>query len=100
MSPLPPPAPAAAERLPGETDANRSGARIAVNGVIASMASWIVLQLFGIELDMSNPAVVAAVGAGYGVFYRASRAISKKFPILGYILFADNSDPVFAGDPD
>lgn len=87
---------AAARALPGDTDANRSGARITMNMLIASMLAWVVYRAFGIKVDASDPAFVLLAPVVAGIFYRASRVLSAWKPALGWILFGDGDQPSFS----
>lgn len=77
---------------------NVATVRTTVNSTALLILASVGSHLFGWNVDLSDPVVVAALAVVTPIFYRASRWACDKWPTLGYILFGKSATPEYATD--
>jgi hypothetical protein len=75
-------------------DVQTATKRTTVNAAITGVIVTSIVRVLDIELDENSVMVLGIViGAATGVVYRTSRAITAKWPKLGYVLFGSGKEP-------
>ena len=69
--------------------------RTGVNATVLTAIGWVATNVFNFDLDLSDPVVIAAVAFAMPVFYRVSRELSDRFPIVGRVLFGITAAPSY-----
>ena len=80
---------------PVNISTKRTGVNVAVLGYVAVVVGWATKGR--VVLDLDSPIMLvapAAVGVIVGIGYRLSRALTTKFPTLGWVLFGSGKEPV------
>ena len=75
---------------------NISTKRTAVNITVVGYVIFIINKLFGWNLSLSDDTMMIlmpVIGIVFGIGYRLSRALTTKFPALGYVLFGSGQEP-------
>jgi hypothetical protein len=74
-------------------DLNIATTRTAVNSGALAFVVYLVQRFTDIEIDVTDPVVLAVAPFAIGLFYRLSRLITKKYPALVKVLFGYGEDP-------
>ena len=76
-------------------NADTATVRTGVNATALGVISYIVTNIFGWTIDVSDPGFIAAVAIGVPIFYRLTTVLTEKWPPLGYIFFGVRNPPVY-----
>lgn len=72
---------------------NTGTVRTGVNATALAVVGWVASNVFGFSLDLADPIVILVVAGAVPIFYRASRELGDRFPIIGRVLFGINTAP-------
>jgi len=79
------------------TPKNISTKRTTVNATVVGYIIYAINRLFGWHLDLNDAdmlIVIPVLGVVLGIGYRLSRAITDKWPQLGWVLFGSAKEPL------
>lgn len=74
---------------------NTGTVRTGVNATVLAVIGWVASNVFGFTLDLADPITIAVVAGAVPIFYRASRELADRFPVIGRILFGINDTPIY-----
>jgi hypothetical protein len=75
------------------SDAAVATTRTGVNSTALAVIGWVLTNVFGWTIDVSDPTFIAVVVVAVPAFYRVTTVLTELWPPLGYIFFGVRSTP-------
>lgn len=80
-------------------DTTIASARTGVNATAFAVIAYLITNIFKWDIDLNDPSVIIAIGAGGTVFHRITTILSDLWPPLGYLFFGVRKPPVYTSPP-
>ena len=76
-------------------DTNTATARTGTNVTVAAILGYLLVNVFGRNIDVADPAFILFAGVGATVVYRVSVILADLWPPLGYLFFGIKTPPTY-----
>jgi hypothetical protein len=76
-------------------DLNIATTRTTVNTGALAFVVYLVQRFTDVEVDVTDPVVLAVAPFAVGLFYRVSRFLAAKYPSLVRVLFGYGETPIY-----
>ena len=76
-------------------DTNIATARTGTNVTVAAILGYVLVNVFGWDIDVADPAFILFAGIGATIVYRVSVILADLWPPLGYLFFGVRTSPTY-----
>ena len=76
-------------------DVNVATARTTTNTAFIGAVAYLIQRFTGTTIDTTDPLILIGVPVVVGIGYRASRAVTNRWPVFGTVLFGYDETPTY-----